>query len=141
MPVVVDASLAIKWLIEEADSPVAHRLSVGWEREGIAIVGPHLLPTEVANAIHRRVRRRDISVEEAIELEEHFLAIDIEFQWFPELHLRAIRIATLLAQGAAYDSHYLALAELLDCEFWTADRHFYQAANATFPRVRWIGEV
>ena len=39
------------------------------------------------------------------------------------------------------NSHYLALAESPDCEFWTADHRFYNHASPGFNRVRWTGEV
>ena len=55
------------------------------------------------------------------------------------LHNRAIDLAVELNQRLAYDSHYLALAEALDCEFWTADQPFYRAARNSYPRVQWIG--
>lgn len=35
-----------------------------------------------------------------------------------------------------FDAHYLALAEELDCEFWTADARFYRAATPTADRIR-----
>ncbi len=42
-----------------------------------------------------------------------------------------------LNQAAAYDSFYLALAEALRCELWTADQHLYDAVGQ--PWVRWVG--
>jgi predicted nucleic acid-binding protein len=65
---------------------------------------------------------------------------DIELMQSASLHLMAIRLAYSLGQPATYDSHYLALAESLDCTYWTADQRFYNAANGNYPRVRWIGE-
>ena len=56
------------------------------------------------------------------------------------MHVTAMQLAGELRQGAAYDAHYLALAESLDCELWTADQRFYGAANAVIGNVRWIGE-
>jgi predicted nucleic acid-binding protein len=47
---------------------------------------------------------------------------------------RAIEIAALTGQRASYDSHYLALAERLGCELWTADDRFRDAARG--PRVQ-----
>jgi predicted nucleic acid-binding protein len=42
---------------------------------------------------------------------------------------------------AAYDCFYLALAQRLDTEFWTADRPLSRAAlQADAPWVKWIGE-
>ena len=39
---------------------------------------------------------------------------------------------------AAYDSFYLALAESLDCELWTADKKLVNAADQSW--VKLIGE-
>ena len=52
-----------------------------------------------------------------------------------------MEIASELGQGAVYDSHYLALAELLNCELWTADERFYRATATNWPNVRWIGSI
>lgn len=55
------------------------------------------------------------------------------------VHERAITLAAELGQQAAYDAHYLALAEALNCRFWTADRPFFTAARLVTDRVRWLG--
>ena len=59
----------------------------------------------------------------------------------PGVTLRAVDHAAAFAQSASYDAHYLALAEHLGCELWTADEKFWQATNGTFKWVRWVGEV
>ena len=46
----------------------------------------------------------------------------------------------MLEQDAVYDSHYLALAEILDCEYWNADQRFYQVASSIVGTIRWMGE-
>ena len=56
--VVVDASLVVKWLVEEEDSDTAAALNQFWEKEGIKPLAPHLMVMEVANALHRRVVAR-----------------------------------------------------------------------------------
>ena len=43
-----------------------------------------------------------------------------------------------LNRAAAYDSYYLALAEALECDLWTADRRLLNAVD--LPWVRWVGE-
>jgi hypothetical protein len=40
----------------------------------------------------------------------------------------------------SYEAHYLALAVREDCEFWTGDKGFWEAAKDAHPRVRWVGE-
>ena len=102
--VVVDASLAFKWLVEEEYSDVAHAILQVWDRQGIGLAAPHLMPFEVTNALHRRVVR-----------------------------------ASQLRQGAAYDAHYMVLAENLGCDLWTADRRFHRAVEAA-GHVHWLGE-
>ena len=138
--VVVDASLAFKWLVSEENSDRAHALSREWVKAGIQTAAPYLLPVEVANALHRRVARGELTVSDAARLLEYLLASGIELRDAPNLHARALQLASHLQQGAVYDAHYLALAEILGCEYWTADERFYRAASPGTPNVRWIGE-
>ena len=138
--VVVDASLAVKWLADEVDSERASALLQSWGRDGRGLAAPHLLLAEVANAVHRQVVGGRLSVQVAKSLVDR-LAARVTLLEAPGLHRRAIELAGELGQGAVYDSHYLALAEALDCEYWTADDRFYRAARATFPSVRSLSEV
>ena len=138
--VVADASLAVKWLVDEDDSDKAHAILESWGREGRQIAAPPLLPPEVANALHRRVVGGDMEQEQAIVLIERLLASSIELHAPPGLHARAIELAGELGQGAVYDCHYLALAEALGCELWTADARFQRAASAAFDDVHALSE-
>ena len=139
---VVDASLALKWMVEEEYSNEAHALSLDWRNSGIQIIAPYLMLAEVANALHRKVADGIFTLEFAAQTWEGLNRVEIEFYNPLNVHAGAVRIANRLGQGAVYDSVYLALAERLDCEFWTADRRFYRAARSAFPdRVRWIGET
>ena len=137
---VVDASLAFKWLVSEQNSDKDRAISRSWVNEGIQAVAPYLMPVEVTNALHRRVLRGELSVEDATRLLEHLLASGIELRDAPDLHTGALRLAHQLRQEAIYDAHYLALADILGCEFWTADERFYRAAAPVSQSVRWIGE-
>lgn len=136
--VVVDASLAVKWLISEVHSDKAYALARSWAGQGTQPVAPYLMPVEVANALHRRVVRKEVTAEVATRLLESLLASGIELREPPRLHIRALELADQLRQDAAYDAHYLALAETLGCEFWTADERFCRVASPLF-RVKWLG--
>ena len=136
----MDASLAFKWLVREENSDQAQAISRSWANDGVQTAAPHLLPVEVANALHRRVMLGELNVEDAVRLLQHLLASGIELREDPNLHGRAMQIAGQLRQGAVYDAHYLALADILGCEYWTADERFYRAAAPINQRVRWIGE-
>ena len=137
--VVVDASIAVKWLLKEQYSREADEMLASWEIGNTRVTGPHLLPVEVSNALYKRTRRGDISLATAVQLEAEFLESSIELIQSASLHLRAIRLAAELQQNAVYDAHYLALAESLDCDLWTADQRFFQAAVNGFPRLHCIG--
>ena len=139
--VVVDASLAVKWLVNEDDSDKARVLLESWNREGRRLAAPHLLPPEVANTLHRRVVSGDMEQGQAVLLVERLLTSPLELHDPPHLHTRALELASELGQGAVYDSHYLALAESLGCELWTADGRFHRAAGTVFDAVHSLSEV
>ena len=132
---VVDASVAVKWLVREAHSVEALALATSWAAAGITLVAPYLITAEVSNALHKRVLSEELSVAAASRQIELLLASGVELTETPSLHVRALELASEFDQRAAYDAHYLALAEELDCEFWTADARFYRAAP-TADRIR-----
>ena len=138
--VVVDASLAVKWLVEEDDSDKAHAALESWVARDVTRIAPYLLPFEVANALHRRVLRGELNVGDGIRMISRLLTSRLELHQPPELHVRALQLASQLNQNAAYDAHYLALAESIGCELWTADDRFYRAASPSLDNVRWLGE-
>ncbi len=138
--VVVDASLVFKWLVEEEDTDKAEAVLEDWDRRGVTLAAPYLMPFEVINALHGRVRRGDLTFEQAAFLFEDRISSEIELYYTPTLHRRALELASELGQGAVYDAHYLALAEILDCEMWTADERFYRSASPASARLRLLTE-
>ena len=71
---------------------------------------------------------------------ETLLSSGIELREIPQIHVRALELAGELGQGAVYDSHYMALAESLGCDLWTADERFFRAATRESFAVNWIGD-
>ena len=138
--VVVDASLAFKWLVEEVDSEKAESLVEVWNDRGIQTIAPYFMSAEVTNILHQRVRRGEMRLEEGLRLIEKLLSSGIELRHSLDIHRRALELASELGQGAAYDAHYLALAEILDCEMWTADERFYRVASPASARLRLLTE-
>lgn len=137
--VVIDASLAVKLFVLEAYSAQARVLALSWRFAGIQLVAPDFMPSEMATAFRKKISEQIITLDGAKEMMTRFyqLRISLRPSWL--LHDRAIDLAVELNQRLAYDCHYLALAEYMDCDFWTADRPFYRAAQGPYPRVRWIG--
>jgi predicted nucleic acid-binding protein len=95
-------------------------------------MAPYLMPVEVANALHQRIVRQELSVEAAVYLLEGLLASGIEPREPPRIHSRALELADQLRQGAAYDAHYLAWLKL-----WTANSGRLMSGS-TVPRMRFL---
>ncbi len=141
--VVVDASLVFKWFVEEEDTHRAVALLEGWLSQGVSLAAPHFMVAEVVNAFLQRVRQGQMSTDDAEAKVEDMLSprLGIELHAPPGLYDRALAVAGLLQQSAVYDSIYLALAEALGGELWTADERFFRAASAEFGNVRWLREA
>ena len=95
---------------------------------------------EVANALYRRVVRGELGVANAARLLENLLASGVELGDTPDLLSRTLELSLQLRQGAVYDSHYLALAESLNCDLWTAGERFFRAAVSLTPNVHRLGK-
>ena len=137
--VVLDASLAVKMLVLETYSSQARSLALTWRLAGIQLVAPDLMASETATAIRKKIAEQVVTLEGAKQLMARFYALRVSFRPSWMSHSRALELAVELNQRLAYDCHYLALAESLGCEFWTADEPFYRAARTAYPQVQWIG--
>jgi predicted nucleic acid-binding protein len=138
--IVVDTSVVVKWLIKEDRSPNAAALYRDATRAGTVLTAPSLLPSEVANAIYQRFRRRDIPAEEADSAMARFGQLDFEITDQAALYQDAYAFTRTNQLPAVYDSHYVVLARSLDAEFWTDDQRLLNRVRHVAPWVRWIGD-
>ncbi len=123
---VVDASVAIKWVIEEPGTAEALAL------RRYRLSAPDLLIPECANILWKKVRRQEISTDEAslaARLLEH---ADVELIPMRRLLEPATRLAIQL-DHPAYDCVYLALAQSSGCSFVTADTKFCAKVRSHVP--------
>src|SRR6266516_173907 len=124
----VDASVAAKWVFAEPYSQEARALYKATIQNGERVVAPPLLPIEVTNIIRQHMRRakppqiQPLTLAEATSALGQFLTFPIELTLPPRLHEAALTLAATRGLPAVYDAHYLVLAKLLSCPFWTADR-------------------
>ena len=139
--VVVDASLAVKWLLTEEFTEQADALAQYWLFENIQMAAPSHMRVEATNALFKRLLRGEHSLADVQVGIESLLALDLQIHNVSNLHARATELAAILRQSAVYDSHYLALAESLGCELWTADRRFHRIAAGASYRVHWVGDL
>jgi len=111
---VIDASVAIKWIIDEPGTSQALQL------RRHRLLAPDLLVAEVANVLWKKVRRKELAEEEALVAARLLARAEIELEPMRALLEPATRLAIAL-NHPAYDCAYLALAERLDCDFVTSD--------------------
>ena len=113
--VVVDASIAVKWVIDEPDTPLAMRVHRHW-----VTLAPDLLIAECTNILWKKHRLRQVG-DDAIEAALWALEMITTGLWPMR---RLVRPGLDLARRLdhpAYDCLYLALAAERDAPFVTAD--------------------
>jgi predicted nucleic acid-binding protein len=113
---VIDASIAVKWVVEEDGTPEALML-----RRQAKLIAPDLLMAECANILWKKVQRDELSKEEALLAARLLQGAEIELLPTRSSMEAATRIAIEL-DHPAYDCLYLALAIENGCKFVTADQ-------------------
>lgn len=115
---VIDASIALKWLVEEVGTPEALAL-----REKAKLIAPDLLVAECANILWKKVQRDELSKGEALLAARLLQRAEIELLPMRSLFEAATRMAIEI-DHPAYDCLYVALAVENKCQFVTADERF-----------------
>jgi len=111
---VIDASVAIKWVIEEHGTREA--LSLRRHR----LFAPEVLVAECANVLWKKTRRNELTANEAGLAARLLQRADVELVPMRALLEPATGLAIAM-DHPAYDCTYLALAESLSCDLVTAD--------------------
>lgn len=116
---VVDASLVVKWFIPEANSVAARK----WLDASHDYIAPDLVFPEAGNAIWKKVRRGELSPQDAQRLVHDLSAAGVEAVSMRALvsdaHALAVR-----AGITVYDATYLTLAVRLETQVVTGDDRF-----------------
>jgi predicted nucleic acid-binding protein len=132
---VVDASVAAKWVLPEAHSEEALHLG----RAGKRLIAPDILHPELGNSLWKRIRRSELSVEEARRNLAWLVRAPVRIHPSSALLPGALDLAVLLSRSV-YDCLYVALAVRADTRVVTADRPFYESVKASLlsDRIVWI---
>lgn len=137
-PFVVDASVAVKWFLEEEFSGEAESLLASSR----ILIAPDLLRVEVANALWSLARRKRIKWEQAREALLELFTMDIECVPSEQLLAAALELARSL-EHPVYDCLYLACTDICDGVLITADARLQRAvSNSTLKeKVRLLGQL
>ena len=138
MIVVIDASVAAKWFFNEEHSDAALSL-LGNPFE---LNAPDFLHLEMESLLCKRNRRKELSITEALEIDEEIRSMPISSHLSIELQDRAFEMA-LETRTTIYDCLYLALAEALDGRLVTADAKFFRSLQSSPLRDRmlWVEDL
>lgn len=113
---VVDASVVTKWFVQQLLSDVAEQV----QASDRPLLAPQLMIAEVADALRKHVRVRDITLGQASTALQSLPNWFSEIVPMQELAVPAIAIARRL-EHSAYDCFYLALAQGRAASLVTAD--------------------
>jgi predicted nucleic acid-binding protein len=126
MKFVLDANIAIKWVLPESDTPKALSLRDDFLKEVHELIAPDVFPVEVAHALTKPERRGIIPQSDSIVKLADVLVIAPTLHSYLPLLTRAIEISSQSRIGV-YDCLYVALAEREGCDLITADSRLVKA--------------
>jgi predicted nucleic acid-binding protein len=138
--VIIDASLAIFSVLNLPQSETAAQSLSLLANQGYQFHAPGLWWHEVTSVIHRYHYAGAITDHIAYQALD-LLTVAFEVQLVNVSYRNAFNWATRLRQKAAYNGFYLAAAEQLEAEMWTADRELANNARQLGAGwVHWMGE-
>lgn len=140
MTVVIDANILIIFgLSDEPLHTQANEVLSRWHITGTSLVAPRLFRSEITAVVRKAVYQTRITHEQGRAMLAKLLAYPVEFYEDDALLKLAYEIAQTYNRPRAYDAQYLALAQRLSCEFWTADERLFNAVRSGFSGIRWLG--
>jgi len=141
MVVIIDASIAIKAILP---NPLqGHCQTLVQTFADIKPVAPTLWTYETTSAISKAVHFGQLTEHEGRQALEQVDALGVQL-FVPDLEQNRIAFdwTLRLKRASAYDSFYLALAEALESDLWTADKRLFNAlTDAQLEWLHWIEEL
>ena len=124
----VDASVALKWAVNEPGSTEANDLLDLSRASDLLLVAPEHILGEIGNGLRKQVAQQALTADSAVAAMVAIHEVGLE------LVAGAQRWVATLADAlcwtvTTYDALYVRLALDLDCELVTADRRLVQAGR------------
>lgn len=137
-PLVVDASVVVKWYFNEAHADLALKL-VGYSG---GIIVPETLETQVASLLWRRIKANEVRKEDAHRVLANLRRLPLTRVSSQALAPAALEIASVTTRSFS-ESLYFALAIREDTQLVTADRWWFSLLQTgpMKPHVRWVGDA
>ncbi len=133
--IVVDASIALRWVLRDEKEARADALLEQWITSHTEMLAPPLFLAEATNALYLSVKRDRLTLDEAQLALNTIMQLGVQITEPTDLYPHSLRLAATYRLSNAYDALYLALADIEGCELWTADQRL--SANVQ-PRPSWF---
>lgn len=133
--IVVDSSVAAKWVLPESDSAQAQQLIVDAVAAGHRLIVLDLVFPEVANAIWKRHRQGLITLAETRAFLDALMLAPVVVEPAVQYLATAMDIAVKYDR-AVYDALFVALANNLGIPGVTADEPLVNAIAGNFPQIK-----
>jgi predicted nucleic acid-binding protein len=135
MILVVDASVAIKWFVEEPLRPQARKLLADRHE----FVAPDLLIAEVSNIAWKKTVRGEISPDQARFIVRNIALPPFVSSFVESATLRDRALALALQwKHPVYDCFYASCAEAISAPFVSADEKFLHLLKAQGSPIRTV---
>lgn len=134
MKYILDASVAVRWLLVEEGFEKAERLVLNARQGTDELIAPDLFLAECGHALFRSERKRDITFGEARRLLATLIHDLPDLRPSQFLVPRAAAVCQHLKKSF-YDCIYIALAEHEQAQLVTADAKLVKAAQPDYPFV------
>lgn len=136
----IDASIALHWILPTSQSSLADTLLKRWDDAGLQIIGPPVIDIDVTAVIRKLTRMKLLLPQQGDQAYQIYTQAGIDIINPPSLTQTAWEMVGTYDQVHITDLYYLALAELVDAELWTANRHFYANLKDKNQRAHFLGE-
>jgi predicted nucleic acid-binding protein len=123
---VVDASVVIKWHVDEVDAEAAETVRLS----ATSFAVPDLLFLETASVVWKNVRRGLLTSDRAVEIIESIADGPFVVYMNQAIARDALRIA-LARDITPYDASYIALAISIRADYVTADRKLFSKVHGS----------
>jgi len=136
---VVDASVAVKWILPEDGHEKARQVQEKYQDEEVDLIAPYLVIAEIANVLWKRQRRGDLNAPAVRHCFLQFLRDCPALLDSAEVSTSALGLA-MAHDRPFYDCLYLAWALDQRCDLLTADEKFFNALSTVFPCIQLLGK-
>lgn len=137
-PIIVDASVAIKWFVPEVHAKAAVRVL----DEKFKLLAPDLIFAEFGNILWKKCRLKELTLPIAKAILDDFKRVPLVLRTNENLLNEAWQIATQY-NCTVYDSLYVAMAKIEQGILITADKALYQNLKTSelSSHLLWVEDI